>query len=98
MQVRFSGKSRADLREIAKFIASDNPSRARSFVNELQDACLELSSNPERFAVLPRYQDKAYRRRPHGHYEIIHVVGEDTVTVLRVLHSAMKLATAMAQD
>ena len=92
MRVSFSAKSRADLRSIAGFIAADNPTRARSFVRELQEACLNLADNPERFAVLKRYQSQAYRRRPHGNYAIIYVVSNESVTVLRVLHSAMDMA------
>ncbi|GAB5430223.1 MAG: hypothetical protein Devi2KO_36820 [Devosia indica] len=45
-----------------------------------------------RYAHLEGYEHKGYRRRPLGNYLIIYTVGEQAVTVVRVLHAAQNLA------
>tara|TARA_R110002020_G_scaffold6143_6_gene25701 strand:- start:1933 stop:2226 length:294 start_codon:yes stop_codon:yes gene_type:complete len=95
MRVIFSAASRKDLLAIAVFIAADNPARARSFVNELRVACAGLAEQADRFAVIPGYEAKGYRRRPHGHYSIIYFADQDTVRIFRVVHSARNLGQVL---
>ncbi|WP_307343172.1 type II toxin-antitoxin system RelE/ParE family toxin [Pseudomonas lini] len=45
-QLLFSAHARDDLQQIAKYIARDNPGRARSFVGELRAQCLRLITQP----------------------------------------------------
>ena len=73
------------------FIAAGSPARARSFVNELRVACAALADQADRFAVIPGYEAKGYRRRPYGHYSIIYFADQDTVRIFRVVHSARSL-------
>nr|WP_240233895.1 hypothetical protein [Devosia sp. JXJ CY 41] len=47
-------------------MALDNPDRALTFIDELYQACSELASGPMRFALLPRFEHRAFRRRVHG--------------------------------
>jgi toxin ParE1/3/4 len=54
MRVAYATAARYDLVEIGAWIAEDNPSRAESFVNELQDACDSLAHMPRAFPVLLR--------------------------------------------
>lgn len=95
MKVLLSERSRRDLRAIATFIASDNPARARSFVEELTTACTSLSDRPLRYPLIPEYEAKGLRRRPHGSYAIVYTVGEGAITVVRVLHTAMDMDVAL---
>ena len=71
MRVVFSEASRHDLRAIIGFIAADSPARARSFLAELEQACVSLADKPLRFPLVPAYEARAYRRRPYGNYSII---------------------------
>ena len=96
MRVLFSDTSRRDLRGITVFITADNPVRARSFVAELVGACTSLADNAQRYPLLPRYEAKGLRRRPHGNYAIIYSIGADAITIVRVLHAAMDLEAALA--
>ena len=98
MRVFFSGASRHDLRAIAGFIAVDNPARANSFLDELERACMQLAEQPLRFPLLPAFEAKAYRRRPYGNYAIIYIAADESVTVVRVLHTAMDLTTALGDS
>lgn len=94
MRVSFTQASVSDLRAIAVFIAEDNPGRATQFVSELETACLGLADHAKRYALLPNFERKGYRRRPLGHYAIIYVADSD-VQIVRVLHSAMDLSAAL---
>ena len=46
MKVDFSPVAKADLIDIAVYIAQDNPVRAFSFVDELETRCLGLGRTP----------------------------------------------------
>ncbi|MCO1345946.1 type II toxin-antitoxin system RelE/ParE family toxin (plasmid) [Burkholderia multivorans] len=88
MKVRLSSEARQDLIAIGDYIARDNPSRARSFVQELTNKCASLANMPLSYPVVPRYEAKGIRRRVHGNYQIFYRVDGDQVFVVRVLHGA----------
>jgi toxin ParE1/3/4 len=91
MHVVYSAAARREMVGIARAIARDNPSRAAGFVEELMAACDGLDDQPQRFAVVPGYEAKGYRRRPYGSYSIIYYVGANSVNVYCVLHGARNL-------
>ena len=86
-KLRFSDLALRDLEAIGDRIASDNPRRAKSFVNEMRRSCNSLREMPERFAKISRYS--ALRRMVHGHYLILYDVDDRNVEVIRILHGAM---------
>jgi toxin ParE1/3/4 len=51
-----------------------------------------------RFAVLPGFEAKAFRRRVHGRYAIIYTVEDDLVLVPRILSTAIDLERALGSD
>lgn len=91
MRVIVSAAAKRDMVGITQAIARDNPRRATAFVDELIAGCEGLIVQPERFAMLPGCEARGYRRRPYGNYAIIYYVGEDAVTVYRVLLAARNL-------
>jgi len=88
MEVVFSSRARADLREIAAYIADDNPSRAESFVNDLEQTCIDLANMPRAFPLVPRYRNRGYRRRSYRGYLIFYVVLGEFIEIVRILHGA----------
>jgi len=46
MNLRLSLRAEEDLESIGDFTAKDNPARAKSFVEELQQRCQEILRNP----------------------------------------------------
>ncbi|SEQ29301.1 Plasmid stabilization system protein ParE [Devosia sp. YR412] len=94
MRVAFSTEARRDLRYIAVFISADSLGAAFKLVGELETACLGLADHPQRYELVPGFEHLAYRRRPLGNYAIIYAVS-DTILIVRVLHSAMDLSTAL---
>lgn len=95
MRVRFTDASRRDLANIALFIARDNESRALSYVDELEQACLGLSENPDRFGFLDGRENKGLRRRPFGRYLIIYRAEPDKVMIHRIVSTALDLANLL---
>ena len=88
MIVVFTEEAEADLEHIGDYIALDNPRRAVSFVNELIDRCESLADMPRAYPLVPRYEGKGVRRRPHGAYLIFYRVGADQIDILHVLNGA----------
>ena len=79
-----------DLRGIVRFIARDDPERAKSFGNLLIDKALSIGTMPERGRVVPELEDQSVREIVHGSYRIIYEVIQSptAVYVLRFWHGA----------
>jgi len=60
MKVSFSPAAQADLLDIALYIAQDNPTRALSFVGELEAKCLRLGQVSGIGTVRPEHSPTAY--------------------------------------
>lgn len=89
MKVVFSEAARTDLFRIGDYIAEDNPLRALSFIDELEDRCLQLEHHPLAYPVLARRPLSNIRRLVHGHYNVFYSVGREAVHILHILHGAM---------
>ena len=87
MKVSISPPALAAIEEIGAYIERDNPSRARSFVEELIAACHDLSDFPRRYPSVPLFGPNAHKRTI-GNYLIIYDVLEDHVEVTAVRHAA----------
>jgi len=66
MRVVFSAQARESVRDIALYIARDNPDRARAFVRELAGKAQQIGKMPRAYAIVPRFQHHAVRRRVVG--------------------------------
>jgi len=75
--------------EIASYIAKDNPTRASSFVIELQDAVTKLQLHPGmgRAGRVPGTRELVL----HKNYIAIYRVRVDDVEILRLHHVARNL-------
>ncbi|WP_045123071.1 type II toxin-antitoxin system RelE/ParE family toxin [Pseudomonas sp. GM80] len=90
-QLFFSALSREDLQQIARFIARDNPRRARSFVGELRVRCDYLITQPNQ-GISREDCAKGLKMITHARYLIFYSIVEGDVQIERVLHSARDLA------
>ena len=88
MRVVLTRAALRELEDIADRISQDDPVRAESFVAELQSKCMALATQHAMFPILPGYTASGLRRRVHRRYSIFYEVGQDTVTVLHVVHGA----------
>jgi toxin ParE1/3/4 len=87
VEIEIKDAARMDLREIAIYIARDNPDRSESFVEEL---LVRIETIGERPLSFPERNDwgEGIRRALHGRYLILFRVRDDRVEILRILHGA----------
>jgi plasmid stabilization system protein ParE len=95
MIVRLSAEAENDLERIGDYIARDDPARALGFIRELREKCLDLAKFPDRFPLVPRYEELGVRHRVHGNYLIFYRADADEVAVIHVLHGAMDYAAIL---
>jgi len=89
MLIKWAKTALASVDEIAGLIAKDNPTRATSFVLELQAAVTKLQAQPGmgRAGRVPCTRELV----PHKNYIAIYRVGGDDVEILRLHHAARDL-------
>lgn len=73
--------------EIALYIAQDNPSRATTFVDELEERCSALGRSPGMGTARPELGD-GVRMLPNERYLIFYREGQRSVRIERIMHSA----------
>jgi len=95
MKVILSADADSDLERLGDHIAADNPARAVTFIRELRSRCAALATMPERFPLVPRYQDRGVRRAVHGDYLIFYTVTAEAIVILHVLHGHMDYSTLL---
>jgi len=88
MKLVFTDEAKADLLQINEWIAEDNPGRAFTFVDELEERCGRLIGMPRAYPLVRGRENSGVRRVPHGHYLIFYRVTADVVEILHVLHGA----------
>jgi toxin ParE1/3/4 len=88
MKLVFTDEAIDDLRQISEWIAGDNPGRALSFVDELEDSCTRLVGMPRAYPLVPRHEASGVRRVPHGDYLIFYRITTDAVEIPHVLNGA----------
>ena len=93
MKTLFSAEAKSDLLQIAVFIAKDNPKRAFSFTDELEQKCLSIGDMPKAFPIVPELIDLGIRRRVHQNYSIFFCIESNHIFIVRVLNSTMDYAT-----
>lgn len=92
MKVEFSPVAQDDLLEIALYIAQDNPTRALSFVDELEAQCLRLGQAAGIGAPRPELGE-GVRMLAHGRYLIFYREHPSTIRIERVMHGARDIGS-----
>ena len=89
MLIKWTKTALASADEIADFIAKDNPTRAASFMLELQAAVTQLLAHPGmgRAGRIPGTRELVL----HKNYIAIYRVRGDAVEILRLHHAARNL-------
>lgn len=87
MNVTFSPAAEADLMDIATFIAQDNPARALTFVEKLEERCDALGRMPGIGTSRPELGG-GIGVLPHGRYLIFYREARKSLRIERIMHSA----------
>lgn len=91
--IEWRPKARDDLSAIVRYIGKDNPTKARSFGQELHDQTLSLTQHPELGRTgRPGLPDFVRELVIHRNYIVLYRVLDETCTVeiLRVKHAAQQ--------
>ena len=86
-RLRYSRLARRDLEGIIDHISTDNPERALTFVDELEERAAKAAEQPMLFPARDDIRP-GLRAAPYGAYRILFRVLLDEVLVVRVAHSA----------
>jgi toxin ParE1/3/4 len=90
LTVRFTKAAKSDLMQIGDWIARENPHRAVTFIDELEQACRQVGEFPLSYPEMGLYQEDLVRRKVFKSYLIFYrVVQNQDAEILRVLHGAM---------
>jgi len=82
-----SAEAQRDLLSIRDYIASDNPVRAASYLDELLQRCEHIVDFP--FAAPQNLRNHSnWRAIPHGFYVILYSVTNRSVRIRAVKHAA----------
>jgi len=94
-RVRITAAAQRDVKSIHDYIAENAPRTADSWIDELQT----LEQFPTRCAVIPEATElgREYRHLIHGRYRTIFRVEGRVVWIVRVIHGAQLLATAVLE-
>jgi len=92
VKLSFSPLATDDLMEIASFIAHDNPARALTFVDQLQQKCHLLGVSPGLGTSRPELGAGAgVKMLPFGRYLIFYREANKGLRIERIMHSARDL-------
>lgn len=79
--------------EIGDWIAHDDPERAATFVDEIENACRELLDRPRAYPPVAMRSGRILRKRTFGKYLILFEENGDGVRVATVVHGARDIAS-----
>ena len=96
-RVVFSRQAKLDLQSIADYIAVDNPSRALTFVEEIEARCLALGDFPFSARPFPELGPNAHIL-PHGNYVILYRALAMEVSIERVVHGARDILAIISDE
>lgn len=84
MKLRWTDRARRDLLAIGRYIAQDNPSTARRWVERLRERARQAAATPLAGRVVPELQRDDIREVFLRNYRIVYRVREDAIDVLTV--------------
>ena len=89
-RLAFAPADRDDLLTIGTYIAEDNPVRAESFVDELEDTARQAAERPRSFPARDEIS-AGLRAAIQGRYLLLFRELDDEVRIVRVVHGARDL-------
>lgn len=90
MIVEFSAEAERDLEQIFDYLATGNPKRAHSFVQNLRSKCNAIAANPFAFILLSGYESHGIRRALHKPYLIFYRVDTNRLVIIHILNGKRK--------
>jgi toxin ParE1/3/4 len=98
MKVRYSDRAKADLRTLINHISNHNPSAARKLNRAIREAVASLRHDPRRAQRATVTSAGEMRRLIVRPYLIFYEIEGRSVAVLRILHGARDIPTALNES
>jgi plasmid stabilization system protein ParE len=91
--LEFTTTADRDLHALHDFIRQERPAAASRWLREVKRKVELLKTTPLAFEAIPETPELALPLRHilHGNYRIIYLVGEDRVSIIRIIHAARLL-------
>ena len=93
-KVHFGLQGRSDLKQIGRYIAGNNPSRADTFLAEIHAKCLVYAENPEMGRDRSALSAKM-RSFPHGNYIVFYRRFRRSIQIIRVIRAQRDIRPEM---
>jgi addiction module RelE/StbE family toxin len=84
VKLRWSERAVQDLLEIGRYIARDNRSAARTWVERLRKAARRVARHPRAGRIVPEYSRPDLREVLVRTYRIVYRIGDDGIEVVTV--------------
>lgn len=91
MRIDWSDQSLEDIEEIRRYIARDSAVHAELFVDRIFEAVERLMDYPLSGRIVPEFEEPTLREIILGSYRIVHWIGEETISIATLFHSARQL-------
>ncbi len=72
--------------EIAEYIARDQPSAAKRWINKVFSKVDRLKSSPQLGRIVPEIADDQFRELIYGNYRIIYCIEVKQISILTIRH------------
>lgn len=97
--VRITAAAQRDVKSIHDYIAKNAPRTAEAWIGELERQIQTLEHFPMRCVVIPEATElgREYRHLIYGRYRTIFRVDRRVVWIVRVVHGAQLLDTAVLE-
>lgn len=96
-RLRYAATARADLSEIAEYIAKENPQAAGRVIASIRRTCRSIAERPGIGRNRPDIAPGFYSF-PVGSYVVFYRVCSETVEVLSVLHGARDIERVFSEQ
>lgn len=98
MRLLWTARARRDLLAIGRYIARDNPTTARSWVERLRERARRAAEAPEAGRIVPEIHRPDVREVFLRTYRIVYRTRDDTIEVLTVFEGHRRLDTGEFLD
>jgi toxin ParE1/3/4 len=97
-EIVYRPRAEEDLEAIYQFIAQDNPARAFSFVDQIQERCDLLRDSPEQGRARPDLRP-GLRVVPYGRSVVIaYQIAGDAIEIVRIFYGGQDYETIMSGE
>ena len=88
MSIRVTNSAFKDLENIKEYYAEQGvPDIGTKFISEILDHIETLNENPEIGRLVPEFDDKSIREIIHPPFRAIYLLGESSISLIRVWRS-----------